>query len=235
MTTGRYSRESNAIDRPYRYRAQSQSHREASPLPDTASDRESTLFARMVSISDGVFGISLTLLVLNIAVPADTTTGNIGTALSGLTTNFIALAVTVFVIAVAWKNHHQLFASFRGLTMPLVSLNFVYLGLVALIPFPNSLISTYQGDPWSYVVFAGVFTTISVIDILMMIYANRNGLLRTELSPRMVRIDMLRGVLTAIVFAVSIPLAFILVAWTPLVWVLLLGADELVVRVAATD
>lgn len=189
--------------------------------------RDGVLFSRLLALSDGVFAISLTLLVLSIEVPDGTEA--VPDALFGLVPNFVTFAVTVFVVAIYWRNHHALFDSFSRLDGTLVGLNFVYLGLVALVPFPNALIGAYPSDPWSYVVFAGVLAVLSAVDTAMLVYGRRRALLRIDLSPPTFELDVTRGLLTTALFSVSVPLSFSLVGWTPLVWVALLVVDQLIV------
>lgn len=190
--------------------------------------RDGVLFGRLLALSDGVFAISLTLLVLSIEVPGGS--APLSDALLGLVPNLVAFAVTVFVVAIYWRNHHALFDSFSRLDGTLVGLNFVYLGLVALVPFPNALIGAYPGDPWSYVIFAGILAVLSAVDTAMLIYGRRRTLLRGDLPTATFELDVARGLLTAALFSASIPLSFFLVGWTPLVWVLLLVLDQFVAR-----
>jgi len=191
--------------------------------------RESVLFARLLALSDGVFAISLTLLVLNIEVPADAETGGLAPALVALQPDLIAFAVTVFVVGIYWRNHHQLFETFRGLDGTLVGLSIGYLALIALVPLPNDLLSSYPGDPWAYVAFALLLTLLSALDTGAFVYAWRSGLVRRSMTAATARTEVIRGLVSTVVFAASAPLAFALVGFTPLLWIALLVLDRLVV------
>lgn len=192
--------------------------------------RDSSLFDRLLRLSNGVFAISLTLLVLSVAVPADTPSSDLFGALVSLTPSVVAFAVTVFVVALYWKNHHFLFETFRGVDATLIGLNFVYLALVAIVPFPNELISAYQGNPWAYVVFATVLTLLSAVDLAMFAYAKHRRLLRDAVTRSTYRVELGRAVVTTLVFAASVPLSFLLVGWTPLLWLALVPLDRAVAR-----
>ena len=192
-------------------------------LPDGARGRKSTLFARVGRLSDGVFAIALTLLVLNFEVPDDA--DDLLSALVDLVPTAIAFTVTVFVVALFWRNHHHLFHSFRGIDGSLVGLNFVYLALVALVPFPNELVGTFPGDPWSYVAFATLLAALATVDTAMFVYATRRNLLRDSLRSGQFRLEVIRGGMTVCLFVVSIPLSFVLVEWTPILYLGLLLVD----------
>jgi uncharacterized membrane protein len=60
-----------------------------------------------VSFSDGVFAISITLLVLEIHPPEDTS--HLGRGLVELWPSFLAYVLSFFLIASIWTNHHVIF------------------------------------------------------------------------------------------------------------------------------
>lgn len=199
-------------------------------LPEGSHGRESRWFSRILALSNGVFGISLTLLVLNLGIPAGMSTAEYGQSIVGLTPNFVAFALTVFIVGLYWYNHNALFESLRGIDMPMVGLGIVYLALIALIPFPNELLGSYPTEPLSYVVFAILLTGLAIVDTSMLAYANWRGLTDSRIPPETHRIDLLRGSLTIATFAVSVPLSFALVQLTPVFWLLLLAIDRVLLR-----
>jgi len=199
-------------------------------LPEGSHGRESQWFSRILSLSNGIFGISLTLLVLNFGIPVGTSPTDLGQSLVDLIPNFIAFVLTIFIVALYWFNHNYLFESLRGINMPLIVLSIVYLALIALIPFPNELLGNYPMEPLSYVVFAILLTGLATVDTLMLAYAKRRNLMDPRVPSETHRIDLLRGSLTIATFAVSVPLSFVLVQWTPTFWLLLLALDWVLSR-----
>lgn len=199
-------------------------------LPEGSRGRDSQWFSRILSLSNGVFGISLTLLVLNIGIPAETPADGLGQSVVDLLPNFVAFALTVFIVALYWYNHNSLFESLRGIDMPMVGLGIVYLALIALIPFPNELLGTYPTEPLPYVVFATLLTGLATVDTSMLAYAKRRNLMDPRIPPATYRIDLLRGSITIATFAASVPLSFVLVQWTPIFWLVLLVFDQVLLR-----
>lgn len=200
------------------------------PLPEGSHGRESEWFSRLTALSNGVFGFSLTLLVLNIGVPAGTPGDDLGRSLIDLLPQFVAFVLTVFIVALYWFNHNSLFETLRGIDMLMVGLDIVYLALIALIPFPNELLGNYPTEPFSYVVFATLLTSLAIVDTSMLAYAKRRNLIDSQIPPTTYRIDLLRGSITIATFATSIPLSFVLVQWTPIFWLLLLVLDRVLLR-----
>jgi hypothetical protein len=61
----------------------------------------------------------------------------------------------------------------------------------------------------------------------MIIYANRAGLIRRTITMSTVHLDVKRGLVVSSVFIASVPLSFVLVQWTPLLWIASVLLDEL--------
>lgn len=199
-------------------------------VPDGARDRDNPWFSRMIALSNGVFAISLTLLVLNLGIPAGTSSTDFGQSIIDLIPNLIAFALTVFIVVLYWYNHNALFESLYGIDMPMVGLGVIYLALIALIPFPNELLGNYPTEQLSYAIFATLLTGLSTVDTSMLAYAQRRGLTDPRIPVETHRIDILRGSATIATFGVSVPLSFVLVQWTPVFWVLLLVFDRILSR-----
>lgn len=191
---------------------------------------------QLLILSNGVFAISFTLLVLNIDVPVDTSDTAVSELLRSLQPEFIAFGISVFVIGIIWRNHQGLFNEFSDVDTTLIWLNIFYLAAVALIPFPNRLLSQHQADPLAYVVFALLLIVIFSLDALMLIYAKHAGLLHVGMRiGGEYRAELYRSLVSILIFGASIPLAFILVAWTPFVWILSLFADYLLVSIIFSE
>ncbi|MDZ7689191.1 MAG: TMEM175 family protein [Halobacteriales archaeon] len=177
--------------------------------------RDRKVFDRLLRLSDGVFAITLTLLVLSLLPDAS---GDLTTVLASLVSDLADFWVTVFVVAIYWREHLVVFDSLRGVDGVLVVLNFLYLGLVALIPLPNRLLSL-SDDPLTYVVFAFLLLLLVVVEVLVLGYARLRDLL-TERGSSAFRSDIIRGTVAVLFFSASMPLAFVLGGWTPVLWLL---------------
>jgi len=178
-------------------------------------ERDGKVYERFLRLSDSVFAITLTLLVLSI-IPDGS--NDLSTELVSLAPEFFDFWVTVFVVAVYWREHLVVFDSLRGVDGVVLTLNFVYLGLVALIPFPNRLLSLFD-DPLTYVVFAALLLILVVVEAGTLVYARWRGLL-TESGNSVFRSDILRAIVAVSFFAASMPLAYVLGPLTPAVWLL---------------
>ena len=100
--------------------------------------------ARVMALTDGVFAIILTLLVLEIHVPELAGGQSLREALTEIRPSFVAFAISFIVVAIAWMGHRELFAHVRRTDRPLVWLNVLYMFPLCLLPFGASLIARYD-------------------------------------------------------------------------------------------
>jgi uncharacterized membrane protein len=68
---------------------------------------------RVMALTDGVFAIVITLLVLEIQVPDLTGGQGLTDALDEIRPSFVAFLISFIVVAIAWTGHRDLFAFIR--------------------------------------------------------------------------------------------------------------------------
>lgn len=95
---------------------------------------------RLVAFSDGVFAITVTLLVLEIRPPADTT--NLLHGLAALWPSYLAYALTFLFIGQVWVNHHVMFDHIRAADRVILLVNTLLLMIVAFLPFATSVLAS---------------------------------------------------------------------------------------------
>lgn len=192
-------------------------------------DQDPHEFARVLSLSDAIFGVAMTLLVISIVIPAGLSSEEFSTAIVELVPRIGIMALSIGIAASAWLAHHRLFGLVQRIDAGLLYRNFVLLGLVALIPLPHQVLGTYPFEPLAYVLYAVVLAAVNAMSVVIDVHVRRQRLLRAPQDDADYRLEVTRGLLVAAGFVVSIPLAFVLVPWTPLVWVALLPLDRLLV------
>ena len=94
---------------------------------------------RVVTFSDAVFAISITLLILEISPPTDYT--NLLHGLLALWPSYLAYGVTFLFIGQVWANHHVMFDHIRGADRVVLLLNTLLLMAVAFLPFSTSVLA----------------------------------------------------------------------------------------------
>ncbi|MFE7015273.1 TMEM175 family protein [Streptomyces sp. NPDC057651] len=95
--------------------------------------------ARVVAFSDAVIAIAITLLVLEIHPPSDTS--HLLHGLAELWPSYLAYAVTFMLIGQVWANHHIMFDHIRSADRLVLFLNTVLLMDIAFLPFAASVLA----------------------------------------------------------------------------------------------
>lgn len=113
---------------------------------------------RLGALSDGIFAIVLTLLVLELRLPpASNDPGQVWQALVENNHELIGWVVSFVVLARMWAIHHDTLASLRLVSSRTILINFLFLGAISLVPFAAKLVGTYEfTDPMAIMVFSGM-------------------------------------------------------------------------------
>ena len=164
--------------------------------------------ARVLALSDGVFAIIITLLVLEIHVPELTGGQSLREALREVRPSFTAFLISFFVTAIAWAGHRDLFAHIRRTDRTLVWLNILYLLPLSLLPFGAALISRYDRESVALSLFGIQLLLIAVTRLIVWLYAtNRPHLLYEPISPRTKRVGVLIVAVPAALYLLAIVIA----------------------------
>jgi uncharacterized membrane protein len=175
-------------------------------------DRESVEFARVLTFSDGLFAIAMTLLVVGIEVPDIPDTDDVGElwdALGDLYPSIVSFVISFAVIGRYWLAHHQFFSRLKGMTLGLISLNLVYLAFIAFLPFPTGLLGNFFENPLAFTIYALAVAAVSGMEVVMFRAARRADLLIDRLPDDVYRWGVLQSLSPVIFFIVSIPVAFL--------------------------
>src|SRR5919204_4186054 len=97
---------------------------------------------RAAALSDGVFAITITLLVLEIHRPEDYEPGGLLHALLQQWPSYLAYAVSFLYIGVVWLNHHSLFSRLRRMNLGFCWINLGILFTTAILPFPTAVLAS---------------------------------------------------------------------------------------------
>ena len=119
---------------------------------------------RLVAFSDGVFAISITLLVLEIKPP--TGDSNLLDGLVDLWPSYLAYALTFLFIGQVWVNHHVMFDHIRAADRLVLLLNTLLLMVVAFLPFATSVLADAfrdGHDERTAVVFYGIAFAVTAL------------------------------------------------------------------------
>jgi uncharacterized membrane protein len=170
--------------------------------------------SRLEAFSDGVFAIAITLLVLEIKVPA-VGRQSLWHDLGARWPSFAAFVVSFFTIGIIWVNHHALYDRIERSSRTLLFLNLSLLLWVSFIPFPTALVAEHlrDGTPASQHVaaafYAATFLLMGLTFFGSYLYASHAGLLSEHLSAAQVRALLRRNAVGQLGYAAAIAVAFV--------------------------
>lgn len=188
-------------------------------------DRDPVEFGRIVALSDGVFAVAFTLLVLDLSLPDTTSDLPLTTALAGVQVQFVAFVISIAMVGTFFRSHHRLVRLLQRFDGTLLELTVFYLGLIVLIPLVQELVGSRPEEPLAYALYALVIGGASAVEAAMLWHAHRRRLLRVSLRGRRAYLHASRAVLPVVVFLTSAGLAFLIGAWTVILWLALWPLD----------
>ena len=133
--------------------------------------------SRVEAFSDGVFSIAITLLVLELAVPA--VAGRFATDLADEVVSYVAYLAAFGTIGVLWMGHHTVFTRIAAVDAGLLWRNLVLLLTVSVVPFPTAVIAsayrvgTAADQAAAVVAYAAVGVASGVAWTLLFTYLRR--------------------------------------------------------------
>ncbi|MCT2907721.1 DUF1211 domain-containing protein [Schleiferilactobacillus harbinensis] len=171
--------------------------------------------SRLVAISDGVFAVVLTLMVLDIDVPERITWAT----MSATGWKVLLYMISFGVVAQYWIYHEELFHAIKEPTIQLLVYNFIYLGFICLTPFATSFLSDHPREQAGALMFAGVIFLVDAVQFILFRLVIRAGGGRAQLTPH--DQEEYRGAATMLIISgVYIVVGLILPQWLLLVIVL---------------
>jgi TMEM175 potassium channel family protein len=161
------------------------------------SKREATP-ERMGALSDGVFAIVITILVLDLRAPEEPSIS----ALLSLWPRALSYGMSYLFLAIVWVNHHYLWRHAVHATHRLVWGNFAHLFTVSLVPFATAWIAKSKLGAVPVAFYASVFVLVNLTYVMLL----RESVDRQELQdmpPRLRQSMRTRSVATLGIFAVA--------------------------------
>lgn len=165
--------------------------------------------SRIEALSDGVFAIAMTLLVLKLEVPEHQHSNEeMARQLFALRPQFLTYVVTFLIAGVFWFLHHLTFHFIRHVNQFLVWVNLLFLMFVSLLPFSSGLMGHLALHPVSQLFYFGNMLAIGLLLNLHWQYARRKGLTVDTDEVEAARLGF-RLAISPVVFAGCIVLAIV--------------------------
>ncbi len=170
---------------------------------------------RLIFLSDGVFAIAMTLLALEIAVPAlpkvfQQQEAKLPGALLGLLPQIATYVLSFIIVSVYWMTHQRLFQYIIRANSVLMWLNALFLMSVAFLPVPTKVLGQYGGQGAAVRFYAVSLMFTGLLNVLLWWYATQHHrLVRKNLDEGVIRQHLERSLIAPAVFLLAIALSYL--------------------------
>jgi uncharacterized membrane protein len=173
--------------------------------------------SRLVSFSDGIFAIAITLLVFNLKIP-DLHKGDVhrtlAQAVTGMVPQFVTYIISFLIIAVFWSIHHHMMNHIHHVDNYFIWINMSFLLGVSFLPFPTALEGSYPDEQFALIFYIASMSFVGLMLMTMWWYASyRRRLIEKDLPVALINHFFKRGLSSQVVFAVTIILTLIHLSW----------------------
>ena len=159
---------------------------------------------RVLALTDGVFAIIMTLLVLNIRVPQLIRGEDLAHALFQVWPNLVVFVTSFVLTGLYWVGHRDMFTLVRGVDRGLVWLNILYMLPVALVPFAASLLAEYSHDALAIRIYGLLLVLISLMRLLLWYYiGSRHGILHEQVDRRTLWTGAAAAIVPALLYIIA--------------------------------
>jgi uncharacterized membrane protein len=163
---------------------------------------------RLEAVSDGVFAVALTLLVLDIHVP-ETDPTKLLDALIRLLPHILTFILSFLIVTFYWTAHHVIFNSIHRSDRYLLWLNAFHLLFVVFLPFSTAMLARFHDAPLAVDIYGFNIILCSLSSIAFWLYAARNSLTTGDLSKSEIAMVALRLSVNPIVCGLALGIAFL--------------------------
>jgi len=168
---------------------------------------------RLEAFSDGVLAVAITLLVLDIHVPAVGAHASLAHKLAQQWPNYAAYVTSFVTIGIIWVNHHAMIGRLRETDHSILMLNLLLLLSIGVLPFATSLMASYlrqsSGQHLAAGLYGGAFLVMGVLFSVLNrhILLSRPQLMAVELPEAQRRRILGQGVVGVLPYVLATALA----------------------------
>jgi len=167
---------------------------------------------RIEALTDGIFAVAMTLLVLDIKPPVHLrfeTSAALIDHLSVLEHSFVMYAISFVVLAMFWLGHHLQFHFVRHVDRQLLWINLLFLLLAVVVPFSTNLVGDHGHLQLPVVLYAVNLLVLTLLLFLQLRHlAARPHLIAPDLTPEAIAHLHRQLLLFGVVPVVSIAASF---------------------------
>ena len=189
---------------------------------------------RIEALTDGIFAIAMTLLVLALAVPdisGPLSNMVVQNSLYNIIPSFYTLVLSFILLALFWSVHHRVFQRTKRVDDILLWINMIWLLFIVLVPFSASLTGKYGQFTISHVIFNTNMLGISIFLALNTYYVHRSNYLHEKVNNTEITMIKRDNALFIVISLLAIALSFIIPRESSFVYLLIFPLEYLLHRI----
>lgn len=175
---------------------------------------------RIDALSDGVYAIAITLLVLELKLPAlPEGAGDqaLRAALIALTPKILMWLLSFWVMAIFWLAQQRQNHDAQGLDRLGLNIELAQLALISLLPFSTALIGEHGDLRSAAALYAANLLGLALLGFARAVHLARTSALQAgHLTPALKRSLLVRSAAVVVLCAVAFALAFVVPGWNML-------------------
>jgi uncharacterized membrane protein len=169
---------------------------------------------RLSALSDGVFAVAMTLLVLDLKAPAAEaihSEHDLGQALLLLAPRLLAYLMSFMTLGIFWNGQQSQFNHLERSDRDLTWIHIAFLAAVSLVPFSTALLAELITFRLALLVYWANILLLGVVLFASLTRAQRAGLLKADVPPDLIRVQCRRILVYQLLYAFGAVLCF----WSP--------------------
>ena len=188
--------------------------------------------ARVISFSDAVFSIAMTLLVLEVVIPSykELKTGDTLLVLENRIPSFIGLVVSFMVTAFYWIANMRVFRYVSTIDSKILWYNIFLLFFIVLLPFSTAFYVKGFNFKGPFAFYCFNLSAIGLFNLILNIYITKREKGKTGITPTMGEFMKLRAFNAFAIWALAGVLAFFLPMVSRFLFILLFIFEAIMIK-----
>lgn len=172
---------------------------------------------RLAALSDGLFAIAMTLLIIDIHVPKPEgihTDQQLIDALCTLAPRFLMYLMSFMTLGIFWVGQQTQLNFFERSDRNLAWIHIVFLAVVALMPFSTALLAEFITFRTALLIYWFNILLAGVVIYCSWSYATRAGLVKADAPPEISSAMRRRVIIAQTLYAIGAALCVINTTWS---------------------
>lgn len=178
-------------------------------LPGTMNDNNHLDLKRIQALTDAIFAVAMTLLVLDMKIPEDMSPEKLYTYFNeNIFPRLLIYAISFITLGIFWINSHFHHHILQKTDKNSSWLNIHFLLVICLIPFSSALLKNYLNEKISLIVYSINLILACFMNWLMLYYAWRKKYTKPNFSNIHYKTAMFRVLFPACCYLLGLGVCF---------------------------